>query len=286
MDFKGILIPIGGNEDKGADDSQVNPMVFVRKGILSRVVQESGGPTAKIVVITTASQIPEEVGENYTRAFTKLGCQNIQILDIRDRAQAETPETIQHIREADCVMFSGGDQSRIVHILGNSTIHQILLDRYKNDPIVIAGTSAGAMAMSSEMISGGSSTEALYKDSVNMREGMGFLPELIIDSHFNRRGRFGRLAEAVAMHPHLLGVGLSEDTGMIIRNQNEAKVIGSGMIIIFDPGNLTHNNAKILPTGTPMTMANLTVHVLAKSDSFSIKTRQVTALPIESEFEE
>jgi len=141
------------------------------------------------------------------------------------------------------------------------------------------------MAMSSEMIAGGSSTEALIKGSVDMRDGMKFIPGLIIDSHFIKRGRFGRLAEAVAMHPHLLGVGLAEDTAMIITNGNQFKVIGSGMVIIFDPSDLTHNNVEILPIGTPMTMSNLTVHVLANSDSFVIDEKKIHVLPIEAEFE-
>ena len=122
---------------------------------------------------------------------------------------------------------------------------------------VIAGTSAGAMCMSEEMVAGGSSTEALYKGAVRMREGMGFISDLIIDSHFIRRGRFGRLAEAVAKFPKLLGVGLAEDTGLIIKNCNEFKVIGSGMVILFDGGKLTHNNQEILEEGTPMTISNL-----------------------------
>ncbi len=284
MAFKGTLIPIGGNEDKGAGDHD-GGMDFLSEGILSRVVKESGGIHAKIVVITTASQIPVEVGEMYTNAFTRLGCTDVQILDFRERDQAEDPEAIKIIQNADCIMMSGGDQSRLSDIIGETAVHKMMKHRFQNEAIVIAGTSAGAMAMSSEMVSGGSSSEALNKGSVRMREGMGFIPGLIIDSHFIQRGRFGRLAEAVALHPHLLGIGLAEDTGMIIRNCNDCTIIGSGMVIIFDPASLDHNNVEILPEGTPMTMSNLTVHVLANSDMFSIDEKKIAVLPIDAEFE-
>ncbi len=285
MAFKGILIPIGGNEDKGADPEEASSRAFVKDGILSRVVRESGGLDAKIVVITTASRIPVEVGKMYLEAFARLQCTDVTVLDIRESVEAESEENMEHIQKADCVMMSGGDQSRIADIIGNTSMHRLLKHRFQNDRIVIAGTSAGAMAMSSEMIAGGSSSEALLKGSVLMREGMKFIPGLIIDSHFIQRGRFGRLAEAVALHPHLLGVGLAEDTGMIIENCNRFKVIGSGMVIIFDPSGLTHNNVEILEEGTPMSMSNLTVHVLANGDQFEIDEKKVQVLALESDFE-
>jgi len=285
MAFKGILIPIGGNEDKGNSVDETEELDFIKDGILSRVVLESGGLHAKIVVIPTASRIPIEVGKNYIHAFNKLGCENVKVLFIAKRTDSEHQDNISAIQEADCVMFSGGDQSRIIDIIGGSTIHKILMDRFKNERIVIAGTSAGAMAMSSEMISGGSSTEALLKGSVDMREGMDFIPGLIIDSHFIKRGRFGRLAEAVAKFPNLLGVGLAEDTAIIIEDRANFKVIGSGMVIVFDPKSLSHNNFEILPENMPMTMANLTTHVLANSDRFSILEREVEVLPVDAAFE-
>ncbi|MEL6986527.1 MAG: cyanophycinase [Bacteroidota bacterium] len=285
MAYKGILIPIGGNEDKGTGEDDTHVLDFVKDGILSRVVKESGGEKAKVAVVTTASRIPVEVGQKYQDAFTRLGVKDLHILDIRESADAEDEKTLSIVQTCDCIMFSGGDQSRIVDIIGNTAMHRLLKHRFQNDTIVIAGTSAGAMAMSSEMIAGGSSSEALLKGSVEMREGMKFIPGLIIDSHFIQRGRFGRLAEAVAMHPHLLGVGLAEDTAMIIENCNKFKVIGSGMVIIFDPSGLTHNNVEILPEGTPMTMSNLTVHVLANSDSFVIDEKKIQVLPIDAEFE-
>ena len=138
--------------------------------------------------------------------------------------------------------------------------------------------------MANEMIAGGSATEAFVKGAVIMRKGLGLISELIIDTHFIQRGRFGRQSEAVAKFPKLLGIGLAEDTGIIINNGNDCTVIGSGMVIIFDGNKLTHNNEKILQKGTPMTMANLCVHVLSNSDQFDIENRKVKVLPIEAPF--
>jgi len=282
MEIKGTLIPIGGNEDKGSELSDGYELDFVTEGILSHVVSESGGPNSKIVVIPTASSIPVEVGENYKKAFTELGCTDLQILDIRSKEDAENPANIAQVADADCIMFSGGDQSKIVDKIGGTAMHELLIKRYHEEPIVIAGTSAGAMAMSNEMIEGGSSKESLIKGSVHMRDGMGLIPGLIIDTHFIQRGRFGRVTEAVAKFPNLLGVGLAEDTGLIIKHANEFTVIGSGMVILFDPSHLSHNNFKILDEGTPMTIANLTVHVLANGDTFTINKRELKVYPIEA----
>ncbi|MGK0127296.1 MAG: cyanophycinase [Candidatus Azotimanducaceae bacterium] len=282
---KGTLIPIGGNEDKGAEENEMYTMEFGDEGILFHIVKEAGGNDAKIVVIPTASSIPVEVGENYIDAFTKIGCPNIHVLDIRSREDSEKETSIELIKSADCIMFSGGDQSKITDKIGGTTIHTILVERYKNEEgFVIAGTSAGAMAMANEMISGGSATDAFIKGAVEMYKGLGLIPELIIDTHFIKRGRFGRQSEAVAKFPNLLGIGLAEDTGMIIKNGNDCTVIGSGMVIVFDGRTLTHNNEKVLEEGTPMTMTNLTVHVLSNSDMYDIKNRKVSVLAIDAPF--
>jgi cyanophycinase len=283
--IKGTLIPIGGNEDKGIDTNEMYTLEFIDEGILYHVVKEAGGVEANIVVIPTASSIPDEVGDNYLTAFSTLGCKHVAVLDIRSKEDSETERAISLIKNANCVMFSGGDQSKITDKIGGTIIHDILIERYKNDAgFVIAGTSAGAMAMANEMIAGGSAAESFVKGAVNMYKGLGLIPELIIDTHFIRRGRFGRQSEAVAKFPNLIGFGLAEDTGMIIKNGNDCTVIGSGMVIVFDGNTLTHNNEKILKEGTPMTMANLTIHVLSNGDEYDIKNRKVKVLPIESPF--
>ena len=279
MDIKGTLIPIGGNEDKGIETSEIYHLEFIEDGILARVVKESGGKDATILIIPTASSIPEEVGQNYIQAFQKLGCTNLHVLDIRKRKQSEDPEFIELMKKADCVMFSGGNQSNITRKIGGTTLHKIMMERYKNESFVIAGTSAGAMCMSKEMITGGSSKESFIKGAVGMGEGMSFIPNLIIDSHFIRRGRFGRLAEAVAKFPKLIGIGLAEDTGLVIKNCNMVEVIGSGMVILFDPRKLKHNNQDSVAVGSPMSLNNLKTHILANGDRFNIKKNKLKVSP-------
>jgi cyanophycinase len=283
--IKGTLIPIGGNEDKGIEKDEMYTLDFIDEGILYHVVKEAGGKDAAIVVIPTASGIPVEIGKGYLTAFKTLGCTNVTVLDIRSKEDAEKASSIALIKAANCVMFSGGNQSKITNKIGGTEIHDILIDRYRNEAgFVIAGTSAGAMAMANEMIAGGSASESFIKGAVQMFKGLSLIPELIIDTHFIRRGRFGRQSEAVAKFPELIGIGLAEDTGMIIKNGNDCTVIGSGMVIVFDGATLTHNNEKILKEGTPMTMANMTIHVLSNGDKFDIKQRKVTVLPIEAPF--
>ena len=282
--FNGTLIPIGGNEDKGIEENEQYTLEFIDEGILFHVVKEAGGIDANIVVIPTASSIPVEVGENYMEAFTALDCKNVTILDIRSKEDSEKQESIDLIKSANCIMFSGGDQSKISDKIGGTTIHAIMVERYKNEEgFVIAGTSAGAMMMSQEMIAGGSATESFIKGAVTMYKGLSLIPELIIDTHFIKRGRFGRISEAVAQFPKLVGIGLAEDTGLIIKN-GVLEVIGSGMVIVFDGRKLKHNNHKVLKEGTPMSLTNLRTHILSNGDRFNIKNKEVEVLAIEAPF--
>lgn len=279
MNIKGTLIPIGGNEDKGNGKTEMYTLEYIQKGILSRVVRESGGTDALILVIPTASSIPVEVSENYIAAFNKLDCKNVEVLDIRSREDSEKPEYIELMRKANCVMFTGGDQSKIVKYIKDTTLHEILMDRYENEEFVIAGTSAGAMCMSEEMITGGGIQEAFTKGATRMGKGMALMPNFIIDSHFIRRGRFGRLAEAVAKFPFRVGIGLAEDTGMVIKNRNKCEVIGSGMVILFDPREIMHNNQAKVAEGSPMSLTNLKVHILANGDEIDIKKQRIEFSP-------
>lgn len=277
--IKGILIPIGGNEDKGYHTEDRFGLDFVSEGILSKVVNESGGQDGKILVITSASSVPDEVAENYMDAFSTLGCTNVKTLFVDSREMAESDEVLDLLRWCDCLMYSGGNQSKITEFMKDTKFHDLLMNRYRNEHFVIAGTSAGAMCMSHEMIAGGSSTESFFKGAVLMSQGLSLLPELIIDTHFIQRGRFGRIAEAVARFPNLWGVGLAEDTGFIIREGHKAEVIGSGMIIMFDPHALKHNLINQLKDGTPLTMTNLITHVLSSGDYIDLKTKEIQVLP-------
>ena len=191
---KGKLIAIGGAEHKGTelevDGFQRNNLNFFELGILRRVVEEAGGIAARIEVITTASMIPYEVGENYLNAFGKIGCTNIGVMHIRTRQDAMSEEYIERIRRCDAVMFSGGNQLRLSATDGGTEFLSILKRRYKEENFLIAGTSAGAMAMSNTMIYEGNAARAHLKGEVKITTGLGFLNSVIIDSHFEKRGRF------------------------------------------------------------------------------------------------
>lgn len=274
----GKLISVGGNEDKGTD---VEPdfetpkaLNFFGDGILKRILREIKGPESRIEVITTASMIPEEVGDNYLSAFGKLGCKNIGIMHIRTREDAALPEYIERIRQCDGVMFTGGNQMRLSMVFGGTEILDILHHRYLTEDFTIAGTSAGAMAMSNTMIYQGSSSEALRKGAVKITTGLGFMKKVIIDSHFVKRGRFGRLAQAVAGNPGCIGIGLGEDTGVLVRDGIHLEAIGSGLILIFDGHQIRHTNIADVEEGEPISIENLVVHVMAKGNHYNLQERK------------
>ncbi len=275
---KGKLIAIGGAEDKGTNletgEFQRNNLNFFELGILRRVVQEAGGPSARIEVITTASMIPYEVGENYLNAFGKIGCTNIGLLHIRTRQDAMNDEYIERIRHCDAVMFSGGNQLRLSATDGGTEFLTILKRRYQEENFVIAGTSAGAMAMSNTMIYEGNATRAHLKGEVKITTGLGFLNTVIIDSHFEKRGRFGRLAQAVATNPSCIGIGLGEDTGMLITEGNRMEAIGSGLVMILDGHDILHSNIADIPDGNPISLENLKVHFCEKGNGYLIRERK------------
>lgn len=275
---KGKLIAIGGAEDKGTDleigEIHRNNLNFFELGILRRVVEEAGGVNSRIEVITTASTIPYEVGENYLNAFGKIGCTNIGVMHIRTRQDAMMEEYIQRIRECDAVMFSGGNQLRLSATDGGTEFLSILKRRYKEENFLIAGTSAGAMAMSNTMIYEGNAARAHLKGEVKITTGLGFLNSVIIDSHFEKRGRFGRLAQAVASNPGCIGIGLGEDTGMLITEGNKMEAIGSGLVVIIDGHDILHSNIADIPDGNPISIENLKVHFCEKGNGYLIKERK------------
>lgn len=275
---KGKLIAIGGAEHKGADMEvegfHRNNLNFFELGILRRVVEEAGGVAARIEVITTASMIPYEVGENYLNAFGKIGCTNIGVMHIRTRQDAMNAEYIERIRQCDAVMFSGGNQLRLSATDGGTEFLSILKRRYTEEDFLVAGTSAGAMAMSNTMIYEGNAARAHLKGEVKITTGLGFLNSVIVDSHFEKRGRFGRLAQAVASNPGCIGIGLGEDTGMLVTKGNKMEAIGSGLVIIIDGHDILHSNIADIPDGNPISMENLKVHFCEKGNGYLIKERK------------
>jgi cyanophycinase len=279
---KGKLISIGGSEDKGTgiepNFTQKADLNFFEFGILKRILSEMKGPDSHVEVITTASVIPEEVGENYIQAFGKLGCTKVGVIHIKNRNDVVLPEYTERIRKADGVMFTGGNQLRLSMIFGGTEFLRVITERYMNEKFVIAGTSAGAMAMSNTMIYQGSSTGALLKGEVKITTGLAFIKDVIIDSHFVTRGRFGRLAQAVASNPGCIGIGLGEDTGVLVTEGNRMEAIGSGLILIFDGHNIRYSNIADLPEGAPISIENLVVHVMAKGNFYQLSERKFYAI--------
>ena len=274
----GKLIAVGGAEDKGTDlekgEIHRNNLNFFELAILRRIVEESGGLSARIEVITTASVIPNEVGNNYLNAYGKIGCTNVGVMHIRTRNDVVDDEYLERIRHCDGVMFSGGNQMRLSSVFGGTEFLEILQHRYQYEKFLIAGTSAGAMAMSKTMIYEGNATRAHLKGEVKMSTGLGFISRIIIDSHFEKRGRFVRLAQAVATNPSCIGIGLGEDNGMLITGENRMEAIGSGLVIIIDGHDIKHCNVADIPDGNPVSIENLKVHFCEKGNGYLIKERK------------
>ena len=279
---KGKLISVGGAEDKGTDLEQGfiqrNRLNFFELGILKRFINEVGGVEKRIEVITTASSIPVEVGENYLDAFGKIGCKNTGVIDIRKREDVFEEEFINRVKNADGIMFSGGDQLRLTSIFGGTEIYNVLHDRYMNEEgFVIAGTSAGAMAMSNTMIYQGKSELAHLKGEVKITTGLAFMGNVIIDSHFDKRGRFNRLAQAVASNPQCTGIGLGEDTGVIVTGGNSLEVVGSGAVVIVDGRDIRHTNITEVGMGEPIALDNLRVSIMVRGNRYLLKERKFIA---------
>jgi cyanophycinase len=275
----GKLIAIGGAEDKGTDlekgEIQRNNLNFFELGILHKIVEEAGGLDARIEVITTASMIPYEVGEGYLDAFGKIGCTNVGVIHIRNREDAQQTIYEERIKNCVAVMFSGGNQLRLTTIFGGTKFFSIIKNRYETESnFIVAGTSAGAMAMSNTMIYEGNATKAHLKGEVKITTGLGFMDNVIIDSHFEKRGRFGRLAQAVSANPGCIGIGLGEDTGMLITEGNKMQAIGSGMVMIIDGHNIKHSNIADIPDGNPISVENLKVHICEKGNGYWVNERK------------
>lgn len=280
--IKGKLIPVGGNEDKGNADREAKgyqyTLDFIEDGILSRVVAETGKDDPRIEVIPTASGVPVEVSEGYRAAFARLGCSYVGVMLIDDRRQASQPDILDRLAKADCLMFTGGNQLRLSTVFGGTPFLNLLLERLHTEAdFVVAGTSAGAMAMSSTMIYQGSSTLALHKGEVKRTSGLSFLPNTIIDSHFIQRGRIGRLMQAVADNPSCIGIGLGEDTGVVITNGRHMEVIGSGQVVIVDGHEIGHTNIADLREGEPISIERMIVHVLARGNCYDLRSRGFVA---------
>lgn len=283
MTPKGKMIIIGGGVDKGSfteqefTDQVENNLNFFEKGILRRLLDESAqGPNSRIEIVPTASKIPKIVGDEYAKAFRFLGAENVGVLNIVNRTECQNPGVLERVRKAGIVFFTGGDQLRLTSIIGGTSLHEILLQKYMNEPFVYAGTSAGAACVSKQMIYQGSSSEALQKGEIKITSGLGFIDNVTIDTHFVKRGRIGRLFQAVVSNPKTLGLGLGEDTGLLIKNGHTMEAIGSGLVILVDGRKITDTNITDISMGDPISINNLIVHVMSKGDVYQLNNHSFT----------
>lgn len=278
---KGKLIIIGGSVDRGSfSESKADlhrKLKFFEKGILKRIKIESAKKElSRIEIITTASLIPEEVGQEYVKAFAQLGVKNVHVLGIKSREEANSNENLERLKKADVVVFTGGDQLRLTSIFGGTAFHHLLCNKYEYEDFIIAGTSAGAAASSSNMIYQGSSHEALLKGEVKITGGLGFINNVIVDTHFVQRGRIGRLLYACSSNPMNLGIGLGEDTGLLITEGNNMEAIGSGLIMLVDATHMRDTNLTDVELGTPVSIEHLIIHVMTLGDHYDLKEKRLT----------
>jgi cyanophycinase len=252
---------IGGAEDK-ENDSQ----------ILREFVRRAGGTKANIVIMTAATELPREVGDNYIRVFERLGAENVRIIDTETREDATSSTALEAIQKATGVFFTGGDQARITSILKDTEIDTAIHKRF-SEGIVVAGTSAGAAVMPDKMIVEGDSQTNPRIEVVEMGPGLGFLPGVVIDQHFSQRGRLGRLISALLQEPAVLGFGIDENTAMVVTD-NQIEVIGEGVVTIVDESEATYNNLGEILKDEPLAIFGSKLHILPHGYKFDLKTRQ------------
>ncbi|HUR77052.1 MAG TPA: cyanophycinase [Acidimicrobiales bacterium] len=255
----GTLVAIGGSEDRCAD-----------RKILRRFVDLCGGRSARIAVIGTATTVPDDVELDYKRAFADI-VDGFDFLALGTREEANDDVTLERLRAADGIFVTGGNQLRLAAILGGSRADVLIHQLFVNG-VVIAGTSAGAAVMSTTMIIGGSDTVPAT-DAVRLGPGFGLVSGLLIDMHFAERGRLARLLAAVAQFPHELGVGIDEDTALVI-NGSHCEVVGSGAATIVDAGSATSETTR----GGAIGLTDVRLHVLPAGFTFDLSTRRPAIL--------
>lgn len=257
----GKLIAIGGAEDTENDSV-----------ILKEFLRLAKGPKARIVVMTVATNLVEEVGRDYVAAFKRLGIDEVQVVDVSKREDAQSEAGIKAVEEATGIFFTGGDQLHITALLGGSRLHQTLYQRFQKG-VVVAGTSAGASMMGNSMIISGDRNETPRLGCVEIGPGMDFMIGTIIDTHFSQRGRIGRLLTAVAHFPQDLGIGIDEDTALVITNSH-FDVIGGGAVTVIDAGAISHTNLPDIEEGDGLALHDVQVHVLPAGSRFDLSNRR------------
>ncbi|MDF7815780.1 cyanophycinase [Hymenobacter sp. YC55] len=266
---KGRLLAIGGHEQRQTPEQQGRSLETSADFILQRFVDELAG-SRTIVVIPTASEEPEEAAQDYVDVFSSLGIKRIEVLNIQSREQANSPDAVEVIDRADGVMLTGGDQLRLTALLGGTKLLHRLTERYQQEPILIAGTSAGAAAMSTPMIYQGRNNAGFVKDEIHITTGLQLLRDVAIDTHFVARGRIVRMAQIIATNPGCIGLGLEEDTAVLVRNGSELEVLGNGMVVVVDGHNCSGNTIYEIAAGQVFSIRDLRLHMLSKGQLFTL----------------
>jgi cyanophycinase len=257
----GPLVIIGGAEDKTGEME-----------ILKRFIELAGGPRARIFVIAVASEYPAEVASVYVDAFTRLGVESVRKLGISNRGHANNPYAVEAIEKATGVFFTGGNQVRITNLLGGTKLDSVLHRRHE-EGLVLAGTSAGAAMMSSVMIIGGLTQNFFRVGIVELSSGMEFISGVLIDQHFEQRGRLRRLLSAIAQHPHDIGLGVDENTAAVVQD-GILEVIGENTVTVIDAGELSFTNLPSLHEHDILTLCGVKIHILARGYRFDLRNRE------------
>ncbi len=259
---------IGGAEDREDD-----------RTVLSTVAELAGDEDGKIVVLTTASrqadekpEVHREFAELYEQAFAGCGVGEVSTLHVHDRQSANDPEHAAAVRRATGVFMTGGDQSRLVSILGGSAIHRAMREGFTRGGMCIAGTSAGASAMSQHMPLGGPSEPVRTKGMLPIAPGLGFLRDVVLDQHFSQRGRLARLLSVCAQNPFLLGVGVDEDTGLVVRPGARIEVVGSGGVTVLDGRDMVYTNFNEVRSGEALAITDVRLHLLPAGFRYDART--------------
>lgn len=259
--MKRQLVIIGGAEDKEGDCK-----------ILREFVRRAGGLESQIVIMTVATDLYREVGEDYLRVFERLGVEKVSVVDTLHRDEASQERALAAIQAATGIFFTGGDQSRITDILKGTAIDHLLHERLTTG-MVIGGTSAGAAMMPEKMIVDGETDTNPRLDTVRLEPGMGFLPDAIVDQHFAQRGRLARLVSAVVQQPKALGLGIDENTAVVIRD-HEFEVVGEGAVTIIDMAGVTYSNLSQILKDEDLALYGIQLHILPEGHRFDLNSRQ------------
>jgi len=274
MTPKGKILIIGGHEDKGALEGENLNVHKKNKAkshfeILGYLIQRIPRAHHIIEIIASASTIPEEMENLYINSYKKEGFTHVGFIKVENRKDASNTDSIKRIKVAHAIFFTGGDQSKLVALLKETPISAAIKKKYYADKnFIVGGTSAGAMAMPGSIISQGVIAEALFEGDLKMEAGLNLIDRVIIDTHFIKRGRFARLAHAVALNPTCIGLGLGEDTSLLISEGTKAKCIGTGMVIIINGQNIKNTNIGSAHGSQGIYMENLIVNILVEGSEY------------------